>query len=297
MNKHNPPRRKALKQMVYTSIGMPLLTSMNISPNNSLSANKNSNMKKNINHSVCKWCFDGIPLEAFAVAVKSMGITAIDLIGPADWPILKRRGLDSSMCNGAEISLTEGWNDKQYHETLVDNYLKHIDMVADAGYQNLICFSGNRRAIDDETGMDNCVLGLQKIMSHAEKKGVIIQMELLNSKIDHKDYMCDNSEWGFELCRRVGSENFKLLYDIYHMQVNEGDVIRTIQENHQFIGHYHTAGVPGRNEIDQTQELFYPAIMKAIVATGFKGYVAQEFIPRSNAPLQSLEQAVKICDV
>jgi hydroxypyruvate isomerase len=297
MNKHNPPRRKALKQMVYTSIGMPLLTSMNISPNNSLSANKNSNMKKNINHSVCKWCFDGIPLEAFAVAVKSMGITAIDLIGPADWPILKRLGLDSSMCNGAEISLTEGWNDKQYHETLVDNYLKHIDMVADAGYQNLICFSGNRRAIDDETGMDNCVLGLQKIMSHAEKKGVIIQMELLNSKIDHKDYMCDNSEWGFELCRRVGSENFKLLYDIYHMQVNEGDVIRTIQENHQFIGHYHTAGVPGRNEIDQTQELFYPAIMKAIVATGFKGYVAQEFIPRSNAPLQSLEQAVKICDV
>jgi hydroxypyruvate isomerase len=270
---------------------------MNISPNNSLSANKNSNMKKNINHSVCKWCFDGIPLEAFAVAVKSMGITAIDLIGPADWPILKRLGLDSSMCNGAEISLTEGWNDKQYHETLVDNYLKHIDMVADAGYQNLICFSGNRRAIDDETGMDNCVLGLQKIMSHAEKKGVIIQMELLNSKIDHKDYMCDNSEWGFELCRRVGSENFKLLYDIYHMQVNEGDVIRTIQENHQFIGHYHTAGVPGRNEIDQTQELFYPAIMKAIVATGFKGYVAQEFIPRSNAPLQSLEQAVKICDV
>ena len=150
-----------------------------------------------------------------------------------------------------------------------------IDLVAAAGYTNLICFSGNRRAIDDETGMDNCAEGLKKIMGHAEKKGVIIQMELLNSKVDHKDYMCDNSPWGFELCRRIGSSNFKLLYDIYHMQINEGDVIRTINDNHQFIGHYHTAGVPGRNEIDQTQELFYPAIMKAIVATGFKGFVAQ----------------------
>ena len=134
-------------------------------------------------------------------------------------------------------------------------------------------------------------------MGHAEKKGVIIQMELLNSKVDHQDYMCDNSGWGFELCRRIGSSNFKLLYDIYHMQINEGDVIRTISENHEYIGHYHTAGVPGRNEIDQTQELFYPAIMKAIVATGFKGYVAQEFIPKNNEPIQSLENAIQICDV
>ena len=283
--------------MTFTSLGLPMIDQFKLYDSKKTYDFNQINMKGNINHSVCKWCYSQISLEDFSAGVKPMGITGIDLIGPEEWPILKKYGITSSMCNGAEISLTEGWNDKQYHATLVDSYLKHIDMVADAGYTNLICFSGNRRAIDDETGMDNCVEGLKKILGYAEKKGVIIQMELLNSKVDHKDYMCDNSPWGFELCRRIGSSNFKLLYDIYHMQINEGDVIRTINENHQFIGHYHTAGVPGRNEIDQTQELFYPAIMKAIVATGFKGFVAQEFIPKNNNQLQSLERAVQICDV
>ncbi|MGB2312772.1 MAG: hydroxypyruvate isomerase family protein [Flavobacteriaceae bacterium] len=283
--------------MTFTSLGLPMIDQFKLYDSKKTYDFNQINMKGNINHSVCKWCYSQISLEDFAAGVKPMGITGIDLIGPEEWPILKKYGITSSMCNGAEISLTEGWNDKQYHATLVDSYLKHIDMVADAGYTNLICFSGNRRAIGDETGMDNCVEGLKKILGYAEKKGVIIQMELLNSKVDHKDYMCDNSPWGFELCRRIGSSNFKLLYDIYHMQINEGDVIRTINENHQFIGHYHTAGVPGRNEIDQTQELFYPAIMKAIVATGFKGFVAQEFIPKNNNQLQSLERAVQICDV
>lgn len=283
--------------MTFTSLGLPMIDQFKLYDSKKTYDFNQINMKGNINHSVCKWCYSQISLEDFAAGIKPMGITGIDLIGPEEWPILKKYGITSSMCNGAEISLTEGWNDKQYHATLVDSYLKHIDMVADAGYTNLICFSGNRRAIGDETGMDNCVEGLKKILGYAEKKGVIIQMELLNSKVDHKDYMCDNSPWGFELCRRIGSSNFKLLYDIYHMQINEGDVIRTINENHQFIGHYHTAGVPGRNEIDQTQELFYPAIMKAIVATGFKGFVAQEFIPKNNNQLQSLERAVQICDV
>ncbi len=296
-NKPNSKRREVLKQMTFTSLGLPMIDQFKLYDSKKTYDFNQINMKGNINHSVCKWCYSQISLEDFAAGVKSMGITGIDLIGPEEWPILKKYGITSSMCNGAEISLTEGWNDKQYHATLVDSYLKHIDMVADAGYTNLICFSGNRRAIGDETGMDNCVEGLKKILGYAEKKGVIIQMELLNSKVDHKDYMCDNSPWGFELCRRIGSSNFKLLYDIYHMQINEGDVIRTINENHQFIGHYHTAGVPGRNEIDQTQELFYPAIMKAIVATGFKGFVAQEFIPKNNNQLQSLERAVQICDV
>lgn len=296
-NKPNSKRREVLKQMTFTSLGLPMIDQFKLYDSKKTYDFNQINMKGNINHSVCKWCYSQISLEDFAAGVKPMGITGIDLIGPEEWPILKKYGITSSMCNGAEISLTEGWNDKQYHATLVDSYLKHIDMVADAGYTNLICFSGNRRAIDDETGMDNCVEGLKKILGYAEKKGVIIQMELLNSKVDHKDYMCDNSSWGFELCRRIGSSNFKLLYDIYHMQINEGDVIRTINENHQFIGHYHTAGVPGRNEIDQTQELFYPAIMKAIVATGFKGFVAQEFIPKNNNQLQSLERAVQICDV
>ena len=173
-------------------------------------------------------------------------------------------------------------------------------LVAKAGYKNLICFSGNRNGMDNETGMKNCVDGLKQIMGLAEQNGVIIQMELFNSKVDHKDYMCDNSPWGVELCKRIGSPNFKLLYDIYHMQINEGDVIRTIRDNHNYFGHYHTAGVPGRHEIDDSQELFYPAIMKAIVATGFKGYVAQEFIPtgkENKEKISALKKAVKTCDV
>ena len=296
-NKPNPKRREVLKQMTLTSLGLPIIDQFKLYDSKKTYDFNQKKMRGNINHSVCKWCYSQISLEDFAAGVKPLGITGIDLIGPEEWPILKKYGITSSMCNGAEISLTEGWNDKQYHATLVDSYLKHIDMVADAGYTNLICFSGNRRAIDDETGMNNCIEGLKKILGYAEKKGVIIQMELLNSKVDHKDYMCDNSLWGFELCRRIGSSNFKLLYDIYHMQINEGDVIRTINKNHQFIGHYHTAGVPGRNEIDQTQELFYPAIIKAIAATNFKGFVAQEFIPKNNNQLQSLERAIQICDV
>ena len=290
-------RRKVIKQISFSSIGLTLSSSIQLNAKGIKNPINQFKMKGKINHSVCKWCFSKIPLEEFAVKVKAMGITGIDLIGPKQWHILKKYGLISSMCNGAEISLTEGWNDKKYHTTLVNNYLKHIDMVTDAGFKNLICFSGNRRNIDDEKGLLNCAEGLKKIIGHAEKKGVIIQMELLNSKVDHDDYMCDNSNWGFELCRKIESDNFKLLFDIYHMQISEGDIIRTINDNHDFIGHYHTAGVPGRNEIDQTQELFYPAIMKAISATGFKGFVAQEFIPKGPYPLQSLKKAIDLCDV
>ena len=172
-----------------------------------------------------------------------------------------------------------------------------IPLVAKAGYKNLICFSGNRRGKDDETGLKNCVEGLKQLMPLAEKHNVVLVMELLNSKINHKDYQCDHTAWGAELAKRLGSENFKLLYDIYHMQIDEGDVIRNIQTFHPYISHYHTAGVPGRAEIDDTQELFYPAIVKAILATGFKGYVAQEFIPKQQDKLQSLRNAIKICDV
>jgi hydroxypyruvate isomerase len=257
-------------------------------------------LKGNINHSVCRWTYNFLTLEELCNLANKIGLKAIDLIGPKEWSVLKKHGLDSSMCNGAEISLTEGWNDKQYHATLIKNYTEHINLVAEAGYKNLICFSGNRKGMDDETGMKNCVEGLKQIIGLAEKKGVVIQMELFNSKVDHKDYMCDKSVWGVELCKRLGSENFKLLYDIYHMQINEGDVIRTIKDSHQYFGHYHTAGVPGRHEIDETQELFYPAIIKAIIATGFKGYLAQEFIPtaKENADkIKALKKAVKLCDV
>lgn len=254
-------------------------------------------MSSNINHSLCRWTYDHLSLDELCLLVKDIGFNAIDLVGPEDWPVLQKHDVFSSMCNGAEISLEEGWNNKSYHEQLKKNYTEMIPRVAKAGYKNLICFSGNSRGMDEETGLKNCVEGLGKIVSLAEKHDIILQMELLNSRIDHSDYMCDNSDWGVALCKQIGSNNFKLLYDIYHMQVNEGDLIGTIRKHHQYFGHYHTAGVPGRNEIDETQEIYYPAVMKAIVATGYQGYVAQEFIPKKEDKIASLREAIKICDV
>jgi hydroxypyruvate isomerase len=202
------------------------------------------------------------------------------------------------MCyHGGKTSLTEGFNDKKFHDQLVKDYTEVIPLMVKAGYKNVICFSGNRNGMDDETGLKNCAEGLKRILPLAEKNGITIQMELLNSKVNHKDYMCDRTAWGVALAKMLNSPNFKLLYDIYHMQIDEGDVIRTIQDNHQYIGHYHTAGNPGRHEIDESQELNYPAIMKAIVATGYKGYVAQEFIPVKADKIASLKDAIRICDV
>jgi hydroxypyruvate isomerase len=254
--------------------------------------------KGNINHSVCQWCYNFMPLEDLCKLVKSIGFNAIDLIAPKDWPMLQKFGIFSSMCyTNGDISLTKGLNNKNYSEKIVGQLLEVIPLMVKAGYTDVICFSGSRDGMDDETGLKNCVEALQKVMPTAEKNGITVQMELLNSKINHKDYMCDKSAWGVELCKRLGSPNFKLLYDIYHMQIDEGDVIHTITDNHQYFGHYHTAGVPGRHEIDENQELNYPAIMKAIVATGFKGYVAQEFMPKNEDKAKSLKDAVALCDV
>jgi len=291
-------RREIIKSIAVGTAGIAI--SKNVAASMVQEETEMYTLKGNINHSVCRWTYNFLPLDELCVVANKIGLKAIDLVGPKDWEILKKHGLDSSMCNGAEISLTKGWNHTEYHSTLIKNYTDHINYVADAGYKNLICFSGSRDGMDDETGLKNCVDGLKQIIGLAEKRGVIIQMELLNSKIDHKDYMCDRSKWGVELCKRLGSENFKLLYDIYHMQIDEGDVIRTIKDNHQYFGHYHTAGVPGRHEIDDTQELFYPAIIKAIVDSGFKGYLAQEFIPTGKEKadkIKALKKAVKICDV
>jgi hydroxypyruvate isomerase len=296
---NDPSRRKALKNLVAGTAALSTAGVLS-SYSNSESTSISNQLRGNIRHSVCRWCYGSIPLEEFAAAVKEYGIAAIDLVGPKDWPVLKQYGLDSSMCNGAEINLVDGFNNPSFHAQLEKNYTEMIPLVAKSGYTNLICFSGNRRGMDDETGLLNCTTGLKKIMSLAEQNNVMIIMELLNSKVDHKDYQCDRTNWGVELVKRVGSPNFKLLYDIYHMQIDEGDVIRTIRDNHQYIGHYHTGGVPGRNEIDESQELYYPAIMKAIVETGHKGYVAQEFIPSKKdkgAQLAALKNAVKICDV
>ena len=258
-------------------------------------------LKGNINHSVCQWTYGFMPLEELCVEAKKIGLKAIDLIPPKDWPTLQKYGLVCSMCYiGGKVSLTEGWNNPKFHDQLIRDFSETIPLVEKAGYKNLICFSGNRNGMDDATGLKNCAEGLRKILPLAEKHNVMIQMELLNSKVDHKDYMCDKSPWGVELCKQLNSPNFKLLYDIYHMQIDEGDVIRTIRDNHQYFGHYHTGGVPGRHELNESQELFYPAIMKAIIETGHKGFVAQEFIPTGKTTeekIAALKDAVKVCDV
>ncbi|TPE43567.1 hydroxypyruvate isomerase family protein [Pontibacter mangrovi] len=295
---HNTSRRSTLRKIMA---GTASLTAASILPTLTACAQNSkesmSELKGNINHAVARWCFGDLPLEELCQQVKAMGMKGIDLVGPKDWPVLQKYGLTSSMCNGAELNLVDGWNDKQFHAQLIKNYTEMIPKVAEAGYQNLICFSGNRRGKTDEEGWQNCEEGLKQVLPLAEKHKVTLVMELLNSKVDHQDYQCDKTPWGVELAKRLGSDNFKLLYDIYHMQIDEGDVIRTIRDNHPYIAHYHTAGVPGRHEIDDTQELNYPAIMKAIAATGFKGFVAQEFSPTHEDKLGSLREAIRICDV
>lgn len=254
-------------------------------------------LKGRVNHSVCRWCYREIELEDLCKAANQIGLTSIELTGPEEWPLLKKYGLTSAMPWGAGKGIEEGFNNPQLHDELVKSYSEVIPKAAAAGLNQIICFSGNRRGLDDEKGIENCAIGLKKIMPIAEKYKVTMVMELLNSKVNHKDYQCDRTHWGAALCDKVGSDRFKLLYDIYHMQIMEGDVIATIQKFQKYISHYHTGGVPGRNEIDDTQELNYPAIMKAILDTGFKGYVAQEFIPKREDKIASLKQGVEICDV
>lgn len=296
----NPTRRTLLRNLAAGTLGAGAAGTLSLNALASANSPQPVKLKGNINHSVSRWTYGDLSIEDLCAVVKHLGFAAIDLVGPKDWPVLKRAGVDSSMCNGAEINLEDGWGDKRFHGQLIDNYQKHIDLVAEAGYRNLICFSGNARGMDPETGLENAARGLKRILAQAERRGVTLQMELFNSKIDHPDYLCDNSAWGIELCKRLDSPNFKLLYDIYHMQISEGDIIRTIRDHHQYFGHYHTAGVPGRHEIDETQELNYPAIVRAIKATGFDGYIAQEFIPtRKNVEgnIASLASAIQICDI
>lgn len=284
-------RRSALKQ---TAAGAATLAAMRAFVQ---TTNAAVERKGSINHSVCRWCYNSIPLEELCEASREMGIQSVELQGPKEWPVIQKYGLTCAMANGAGMGIERGWNRREHHERLIEDYERVIPLASKAGLTNLICFSGNRRGQDDEEGIKICAEGLKKLMPAAEKHKVNIVMELLNSKVDHKDYQCDKTPWGVELCKAVGSERFKLLYDIYHMQIMEGDVIATIRKYHPYIAHYHTGGVPGRHEIDETQELYYPAIMRAIVKTGFKGHVAQEFIPARPDALASLKQGVDICDV
>jgi hydroxypyruvate isomerase len=260
-------------------------------------------MKGRINHSVCKWCYEKIPLDDLCQAGKEFGLRSVELLNPPDFDTLKKHGLVCAMVSNPVVGperlgrIEKAWNRVEHHDRLVTAYEERIKEVANAGFTNLICFSGNRDGLDDQKGIENCALGLKRIMAAAEKANVTIVMELLNSRVNHKDYQCDHTEWGVELCKAIGSERFKLLYDIYHMQIMEGDLMVRIKKFHPYIAHYHTGGVPGRNEIDDTQEINYPAVMKAIVDTGYKGFVAQEFIPKREDKIASLKQGVQICDV
>ena len=254
--------------------------------------------KGRVRQSGVLWCYGG-PLEELAALCVRLGVTAIDVVAPDRWDVLKNHGLACSltMVRGGGFGTGRGLNREEDHEAYLEIVRQLIDRNAEAGFENILVFAGNRRAgLSDRQGLDNCAKALRQVVDYAEKKGQVIQMELLNSKRDHPGYMFDRTRWGVELVEKVGSDAFKLLYDIYHAQIMEGDVIATIREHHQCFGHYHTAGVPGRSNLDHTQELQYPAIMAAIAETGFKGFVGQEFRPKGDR-VKAFTQAVEWCDV
>jgi hydroxypyruvate isomerase len=255
-----------------------------------------------LSHSVSRWCFDPFPLETLCEKAAEIGLQGIDLLLPHDVATLTSFGLTCPVTAAPEHEsglgcIERAFNKREHHDTLVQIYQDLIPAAAEAGIPNVICFSGNREGGTVEEGISNCALGLERILPLAEEHGVSLVMELLNSKVDHPDYECDHTDWGVALCETLAHPRFSLLYDIYHMQIMEGDVIATIRENHQHIAHYHTAGVPGRNEIGANQELNYPAIVAAIAETGFTGFIGQEFVPTAEDPFASLAEAVALCTV
>jgi len=257
-------------------------------------AKEGAPLKGRIKQSVCKWCYPKMPLDELCQAIQKMGLKGVDLLGPGDFPTLKKYGMVCTMVSSHSIG--KGFNRPENFEECAKKVRSAIEAAAEYGYPNVICFSGNRAGMDDKTGADNCVEGLKKLAPFAEEKKVTICIELLNSK-SHKDYMCDSSAWAADVCKRTGSPRIKFLYDIFHSAMMGEDIIPTFQKHVEFIGHVHTGGYPGRNEIDSSQKLDYPAIMKAIAASKYDGWVAHEFIPKSKDPLKSLAEAVKICDV
>jgi len=247
--------------------------------------------------SVCRWCFGGMSLEDLCKLASEIGYSSVELLGPDEWEVPKRHGMTCAVATNVKSnSIGKGFNRLEHHDAMIAELEERLPLVAAAGIPNQIVFSGNRAGLDDREGLRNCAQGLGRITPLAEKLGVTLVMELLNSKVDHKDYMCDRSSWGIELVQQVASPRFRLLYDIYHMQIMEGDVIRTISANMNAIAHFHTAGVPGRNELDDRQELNYRGIAAALAKGGFTGYLGQEFMPTGDAA-ESLRKAFKICHV
>ena len=295
-------RRQAVKNIALSAgaltFGTMKLSSQGILKNEADISNIDSQkLNGNINHSVCRWCYNDIPLDQFAQEIKKLGIKGIDLLKPEEWKTVEKHGLQCSLATDTFANIENGFNDIKNHDILQKKYSELIVKAANAGIKQVIVFSGNRNGIDDVTGIENCAKGLHKLVKQAEKENITVVMELLNSKVNHPDYQCDKTPWGVQLVDKIGSPNFKLLYDIYHMQIMEGDIIATIEKYNKYISHYHTGGVPGRNEINNNQELNYPAIMNAIVNTGYDGFVAQEFIPTYPDKLSALKEAIKICDI
>lgn len=254
-----------------------------------------ASLKGNIKQGACRWCYNKIPIEDFAKGCADIGLTCVDLANPNEWPVLKQYGLIPTMVGGP-TTIRDGLNRKEDHAKFTEKMGPMIRAAKAAGAPHVIVFSGERKGMPDDQGLENCVAGIKQMLPLAEETGVQIVMELLNSKVNHPDYMCDTSKWGVQLCKEVNHPLFGLLYDIYHMQIMEGDVIRTVKENHKYYFHYHTGGNPGRNELDETQELYYPAITRAIIETGFKGYFSHEFVPKRD-PMTSLREATVLCDV
>jgi len=298
MAKQTLNRRSALKRMggglaLSAAATLPSITRGTDEPQIYMAKNGR------IQQSVIHWCFKPMPVEELANHAARMGLKSVELVAPETWPTLKKLGLICAI--SSSHGFTKGFAHKEEHAECLDVLRKQIDLTSEAGFPSIITFSGFRRGISDEEGMKNMVEGFKQIVGHAEKKKVTVCLEMLNSRVNiemkgHPDYFCDKIEMAVEVCKRVGSERMKVLFDIYHVQIMEGDIIARIKQFHPYIGHYHTAGVPGRNELDETQEINYVPIMKAIVETGYKGYVGQEFIPTRDKAL-ALNEAVKLCDV
>ena len=284
-------RREAMGLLGASALGAGLASAQTAVPKSGRVVTKGR-----LKQSVSRWCYQKIPLPEFAAAVKDMGLTAIDLLKDEEWPVVRDLGLICSMGYGGGGTIPDGLNNKANHDAIVKGLEKSLPKAAQYGVPNVITFFGNRKGQPDQEGLDNCVIGLNRIKPLAESTGVTVALEVLNSKVDHKDYLGDRSAYGFQVIKAVGSPKVKVLFDIYHMQIMEGDIIRTIRDNHPLICHYHTGGVPGRHELDQTQELQWRSVAKAIVDTGFTGYMAHEFVPTRD-PLTSLREAVALCDV
>jgi len=252
--------------------------------------------KGNIRQSVSRWCYQRIPLDKLCAYAAEIGLKGIDLLSPHEFEVPTRYGLVCAMGYAGGGEIESAMNRLENHAGIEEGFRKYIPLAAKAGVVNVITFSGNRKGMSDEEGAKNTIAGLNRVKKIAEDHGVTICIELLNSKVDHHDYMCDHTAWGVQVVQAVNSPRVKLLYDIYHMQIMEGDLVRTIQKNIDWIGHFHTGGVPGRHELDATQEVQWDGVMRGIAATNFRGYVAHEFVPTSD-PLTSLRQAADLCDV